>query len=1038
MKRAYMLKPYIFLLFLFTALTVFSQDKIPISGKITDAETGEPLSGVSISVVNSAGLGTFSTKEGMFNIKVEAYHKLLFSYIGYDTVQVLIKGPEPVNVSLTKSDIKAMDEVVVTAVGEQKKLNVTGAITTVDLGELRKSAPTASIVNMLAGNVPGIMAMQTSGQPGKDISNFWVRGISTFGASNGALVLVDGFERDINEINIDDIKSFSVLKDASATAMYGSKGANGVLLITTKHGTMGKTNISAKIESSYNRRTITPEFVDGDTYASLINEAQITRNHEPIYSPVELEILRMGLDPDLYPNVDWSEKLLKDGAFTNHASLNMNGGGTTARYYVSGSYLDEHGMYKTDDQLKKDYNTNADYQKWTYRLNTDVNVTKTTILKLGVSGSLTKRNSPGLGDNDVWGELFGYTPVRTPVTYSNGYVPAIGTGNQTNPWVAATQTGFNETWNNNIQTNLTLNQDLNFLLKGLTFEGNFGYDTYNSSTIERHKWPEQWRAERHRDAEGNLIFTHIAGPSQLTQASNSDGKRREFLISMLNYHRVIQDHHFGLDLRYTQESTTFTQNLGTDIKNGIAKKNQGLAGRASYNWKSRYFVDYNFGYTGSENFSTGHQFGFFPAISGAWNIAEETFIKDNLKWINMLKIRYSYGKVGNDNLGDNRFPYLYTLEEFKNDDGDPIGGYDWAEFGNDKFFGGLGYSQVASPFVTWEVATKQDLGLDLSFWDNNFSLTIDAFKDERTGIYMQRNFLPAYIGLTSLPSANVGAVRSRGIDGNFTLQHQFNKVHVTLRGNITLSKNEVLERDEEESVYPYQMQKGYRVDQNRGLIALGLFKDYDDIRNSPTQTFGAYQPGDIKYKDVNGDGVINNDDIVAIGSTKTPNLIYGFAASASWKGFDLSVLFQGAGNSSFFIYGKTVYAFSEGEWGNILKGMVENRWISADLSGDPSTENPNAPYPRLSYNIREGNNHRNSTYWLRNGRYLRLKNLDLGYSLPKEMLNRIHMSGMRIYCIATNLFTWAPFKLWDPETVDPRGETYPLTKSFTLGLTINL
>jgi len=944
---------------------------------------------------------------------------------------VQITDKDTVNVSMQKSTNRAMDEVVVTATRIEKKINVTGAITTVDVDAIKKSSPSSSIVNSLAGNVPGIIAMQTSGQPGKDISNFWVRGISTFGASSSALVLIDGFERDINEVNIDDIKSFSVLKDASATAMYGSKGANGVLLITTKHGTVGKTNINGKVESSYNTRTITPEFVDGNTYAGLINEAQITRNKEPIYSPVELEIFRLGLDPDLYPNVDWTDKLLKDGAMTYNANLNLSGGGTTARYFVSGGYFDEQGMYKTDDAIKKDYNTNADYKKWTYRLNTDVNVTKTTLLKLGVSGSLRKRNSPGLGDNDVWGELFGYTPIRTPIYYSNGYVPAVGTGNQTNPWVAATQTGYNESWENNIQTNFTVNQDLNFITKGLKFEGSFGYDTYNTSTIERRKWPEQWKAERYRDANGNLVFKNMSGPSEMFQNSYSEGSRREFLIALLTYSRTINNsHNIGVDARYTQEANTFTQNLGTDIKNGIAKKNQGLAGQVSYNWRSKYYANFNFGYTGSENFAPGHQFGFFPAGSVAWNIAEENFIRDNLKWINFLKLRYSYGRAGNDNLGNNRFPYLYTI-------GGGLGGYQWAEFNNDKGYGGLGFTQVASPYVTWEIATKQDLGLDLSLWHDKFSMTVDVFKDERTGIYMARNFLPGYVGLTSTPSANVGAVRSTGLDGNFTVKHDFNKVNVTLRGNITYSKNEILERDEQQSVYPYQMQKGYRVNQTKGLIALGLFKDYDEIRNSPTQTYGTYQPGDIKYKDVNGDGVINDDDIVAIGSTSTPNLIYGMAASASWKGLDVGVRFQGAGESSFFIYGKTVYAFSEGEWGNILKGMVEDRWISADISGNPATENPNASYPRLSYNG-NANNYRASTYWLRNGAYIRLKNVDIGYTLPKEMLNKIHMSSLRVYCLATNLLTWAPFKLWDPETTDPRGETYPLAKSVTLGLTIGL
>ncbi len=1031
MRILLMRKAFTFFLLLFATMTAFSQNGMTVSGKITDKESGEPLTGVSISVINSAGLGTFSTKEGSFTIKAEAYQKLLFSYIGYDTVVVQIKEESTVNVLMQKSSSSAMDEVVVTAVGVQKKINVTGAITTVDMTAISKTSPSSSIVNSFAGNVPGIMAMQTSGQPGKDISNFWIRGISTFGASNGALVLIDGFERDINEVNIDDIKSISVLKDASATAMYGSKGANGVVLITTKHGTIGKTNINARVESSYNGRTITPKFVDGVTYANLMNESRITRNNAPIYTPVELEILRLGLDPDLYPNVDWSDQILKDGAFTNHANLRLDGGGTTARYFVSGDYLDEKGMYKTDDAIRKEYNTNAGYKKWTYRLNTDVNVTKTTILKLGVSGSLRKRNSPGLGDDDTWGVLFGYTPIRTPVYYSNGYVPAVGTGNQTNPWVVATQTGFNENWENNIQTNFTVNQDLNFITKGLKFEGSFGYDTYNSSTIFRRKWPEQWRAQRLRDKDGNLVFDHISDPRELFQASSSSGSRRDFIIALLSYNRSINNNHnIGLDARYTREANTFTVNLGDDIKNGIARKNQGIAGQVAYNWRNRYYANFNFGYTGSENFAPGHQYGFFPAGSVAWNLGEEDFVKDNLKWINYFKIRYSYGKVGNDNLGNNRFPYLYTIAGGGN-------GYQWAEFGNSKLFPGLGFTQVASPYVTWEVATKQDLGLDVSLWHDAFSMTVDVFRDVRTGIYMARYFLPDYVGLTSVPSANVGAVFSKGIDGNIKVQRNFNNVNVTLRGNATYSRNEILEMDEQQSVYAYQMKKGYRYNQTTGLIALGLFKDYEDIRNSPLQTFGSYQPGDIKYKDVNGDGIINNDDIVAIGSTSTPNLIYGMAAEASWKGLNVGIRFQGAGSSSFFIYGKTVYAFSEGEWGNILQGMLENRWVSADLSGDPATENPNAPYPRLSFGG-NANNYRGSTYWLRNGAYFRLKNIDIGYTLPKVFLNKIHVNSLRLYCIGTNVITWAPFKLWDPETTNPRGENYPLAKSITLGLTIGL
>jgi TonB-linked SusC/RagA family outer membrane protein len=1034
---------------IFTGVNAQQQQTVTITGVIVD-ENNEPLEGTNISVKDVPGLGTTANSEGKYTVKVNKYQTLIFSFLGFETYEELIINQTEINVTMKEFENNVIDEVVITAMGAQRKLTVTGAITTVEIDEL-KSNPSSSVTNALAGNVAGVLARTTSGQPGKNISEFWIRGISTFGTGTSPYVLVDGFERNMEDLNIEDIESISVLKDASATAIYGSKGANGVVLITTKRGKeSGKISITVKAETTYNTRTITPEFVDGITYANLLNEARITRNQEPMYHPEELEILRRGLDPDLYPNVDWMDLLLKDGAMSYRANVNLNGGGSITRYFVSGSYIEEQGMYNTDATLKKDYNTNANYKRWNYRMNADINVTKTTLLKVGVSGSLSKRNSPGLGDNDVWGELFGYSAILTPVMYSNGYFPAVGTGNKTNPWVAATQTGFNETWSNKIQTDVSLEQNLNFITNGLRFTGRFGYDTNNNNNIERRMWPDQWQAGRNRKPDGTLDFKKHANASVMHQNSNSSGNRREFLDLVLRYNReLFTNHHVEGTVKYTQDAYIQTQNLGDDLKNGISKRNQALAGRVTYNYHHRYFADFNFGYTGSESFATGHQFGFFPAYSFAWNISEEPFIKKNIKWIGLFKIRFSHGKVGNDNMGDaNRFPYLYTISDVTgtNDDGSNIyvAGYDWGDWGSSKVYNGMRYIQVASPNVTWEIATKNDLGLDLSLLDNQFNLNVDVFDERREGIYMTRNYLPQMVGLESNPNANVGAVRTKGIDGRFAIKRKFGEVNLTVRGNLTYSKNEILERDEENNVYPYQMDKGYRVDQAKGLIALGLFKDYEDIRNSPTQTFGPYQPGDIKYKDVNGDGIVNNGDRVAVGSTTRPNLIYGVGASASWKGLDLSVHFQGAGESSFFILGKCVYAFSEYEWGNIMKNTAENRWISADISGDPATENPNASYPRLSYGksdngsvLGSDNNFRSSTYWLRNGAYLRLKTIDIGYTFPKHLVNKIRCNNLRIFVVGTNLLTWSEFKLWDPELNAPRGEQYPLTKSITLGINFN-
>ena len=1024
----------LFILFWMSCCIVFNalaQEQLNISGTVTDA-AGESLIGVSVTVKDAKGLGTITNIDGKYNIKMQQYQTLVFSYIGYKPVSVLVKGDKKViDVQMSEEKTNAIDEVVVTGLGTQKKLTVTGAITNVDVSQI-KQFPSSNFTNALAGNVPGIIAMQSSGQPGKSTSRFWVRGISTFGASASAMILVDGFERNnIDDLNIEDIESFSVLKDASATAIYGSKGANGVILITTKHGKAGKININVKGEASYNTRTITPKFIDAPTYANLLNEARVTRNLAPQYQPEELALIRSGLDPDFYPNVDWSKLLLKNGAMSYRADLSMSGGGNTARYFVSLSYVEDQGMYNTDETLRKKYDTNANYKRWNYRMNVDIDVTPTTIIKLGVSGNLNKRNSPGLGDQYLWSELFGFNALSSPVLYSNGYVPAYGNNiHQMNPWVSSTRTGYNEEWDNNIQTNVTVEQKLDFITKGLSFTGRFGYDTYNSNHIYYRLWPAMYRANS-RDSQGNIIWDKLFEETSMSQTSGGDGSRHEFLEALLRWDRTFDKlHNFSAVSRFTQDERIQTRNIGTDIKNSVSKRNQGLAGQLTYNYALRYFIDFNFGYNGSENFADHHRYGFFPAFSLAWNVAEEPLVKKALPWLNMFKLRYSWGKVGNDNMG--RFPYLYTL------DYTPNIGYNWGSNLSSGTIPGIHYTQMASPNVTWEVARKTDFGFDFVAFDNKFSLTMDYFHEKRTGIFIQRMFLPDITGLESYPWANVGAVKSKGFDGNFQYKDHIGEINWTVRGNITYSKNTILERDEENNVYAYQYGKGYRVNQQRGLIALGLFRDYDDIRNSPKQSWGTVQPGDIKYKDVNGDGIVDDGDRVAIGATDTPSLIYGLGASVSWRGFDLNLHFQGAGKYTFLINSGAVNAFRDGRWGNILQGITDNRWISSDISGTKETENPNAPYPRLSYGYNL-NNQQSSSFWLRNGRFLRLKNLDIGYTLPKPMVNTIHLESVRIYISGQNLITWSPFKLWDPELdSSQRGQIYPITRSLTAGIQISL
>lgn len=1045
------MKNYIILFLLFVGWVgvSYAQDgrqEVEISGTVLD-ENKEPLIGASVTVKDRPGFGTVTDADGRYNIKILEGSTLVFSFVGYDTKEVFVRGDRTtVNVNMAVDEQNVLDEVVVSALGAQKKITVTGAVTNVDVSQLR--TPTASISNALAGNVPGIIARQTSGQPGDNVSEFWIRGISTFGAGSSALVLVDGFERDLNSLNVEDIETFTVLKDASATAIYGSRGANGVVLITTKRGEEGKTNVNAKVEFSYNTRTQTPEFVDGATYARMYNEALTTRNQPAAFSDDDIYLIQNGLDPDIFPNVNWMDLILKKGAPTYRANVDLSGGGSTARYFVSASYVDEGGMYETDEAMK-DYNTNSNYRRWNYRMNTDLNLTPTTVLRVGIAGALEKQNQPGGNYDEIWNSLMGYNPIATPVRYSNGYWGSQGGAGKQNPWILVTQQGYNETWKNTVNTTANLEQDLSFITKGLKFYGRYGFDIYTNNSNRHMKWPEGWKAERLRDSEGDIVFTRQINEQLMTTSPSSSGSRKEYLEAELHYDRTFGDHTVGAVLKYSQDKTINNSPISGDdysrAVQAIDRKHQALAGRVTYGWKNRYFFDFNFGYNGSENFAPGHQWGFFPAYSLAWNLSEEQFIKDAMPWMTMFKIRYSYGKVGNDYLSENnnevRFPYQETFyTQYWTNDGENVNfDYMFGDIGQSNYhYSPLTYSRVASTGITWEESTKHDVGIDFSLWNDKFSGTVDYFHEQRDGIFMMRNYMPPSVGLNHVQtnaSTNVGSVLSKGFDGNIAFKQKIGEVDFTLRANMTYSKNEILEYDEQFTHYPYTLQTGYRVNQARGLIAEGLFTDYDDIRNHADQSGLAgdvdIAPGDIKYKDINGDGVIDDNDKVAIGATTVPNMIYGFGLSALWKGFDFNVLFQGAGKSTFFINGFTVYPFQEGAWGNILSDVPGKYWSLG------VNEDPNAEYPRLSFGGNP-NNYRESTYWLRNGSYLRLKNLEIGYTMPKRISNAMHLENLRIYFMGTNLLTFSDFDLWDPELGSSNGQAYPLARTYTLGLTLSL
>ena len=919
------------------------------------------------------------------------------------------------------------------AYGIQPKWMTTGAVSSVKGNELKSFVP--NIANMLNGQIPGLVVQQWGCEPGADSPAMNARGVNTYGSGTGLFIVIDGFqstEAYFQQLTPQEIESITLLKDASATAIYGSKGANGVLLITTKRGTSDKIKINFSIQSGFQQPLRLPEFLGAYDYATLYNEALVNDGKSPFYTPMDLEAYKTGNDPIFHPDVDWYGTILRKAAPITNYNFTASGSNEYFRYFVLLNVLDDRSLYRKAGNVS-DFSKNGTYTRYNFRTNIDVKLSKRLQGAVTLGGTIEDKTNPGTSENTsgMFDLMSSIAPNAFPVYVSTGMYG--GNSMYSNPLGDLMQTGYTSYNGRSLQAIFQLKGDLGFITPGLSVNGAVGFNTYFKSYSKKSRQYARYSVDR--DNADEIIYTTYGQNTSLAGDESSSSQWRDYsLQASLNYNRTFNGLH-NIDAIYLGSYNDYVV-TGTDL----SYKNIAMGGRVTYSYDKRYIGEFSFGYNGTENFPKGHRFGFFPAFSLAWNIAEEKFIKKHLKWMNMFKIRYSYGKVGSDKLkiGDTeyRFPYLYTIK----DDGS---GWTWSDYGSsDNVYTGMYYSQLASNNVTWEIATKHDAGVDLSLFNDKFTATVDYFHEQRDGIYMERKYLPGIVGIVrSNPKANVGSVRSQGFDGHFAYKQKINRVNLTVRGNFTYSKNEILEKDEENTVYPYQTEAGYRVNQAKGLIALGLFKDYDDIRNSPQQTaWGKVQPGDIKYKDVNGDGVINDGDKVAIGATTKPNLIYGFGISAQWKGFDFNVHFQGAGKSSFFINGSTVFAFKDSQWGNVLGNLVANRWVDADTAaklGIPANEDPNASYPRLSYGGND-NNQQKSTFWLKNGSYLRLKTLEVGYTLPKSIVNKIKFNNIRVFFIGTNLLTFAKFKEWDPELGSSTGAEYPLSRVMTLGLTVNI
>jgi len=1012
------IKFVLFFVAVFCQLPMYAQSGLTAGG-IVMSENGETQIGVTVVVKENPGKGSVSDLDGHFKLTgLQANQTLVFSLVGYDRIEMKVaKSDEKMRIVM-KERVNELEEAVVVGHSRQRKISVTGAITNVDVKDLK--APATSITNMLGGRVPGIISQQSSGEPGKDFSQFWIRGISTFGAGSSALVLIDGVEGDLNTVDTEDIESFSILKDASATAVYGTRGANGVVLVTTKKGVAGKLSVSLKANYGVTWSPRMPNYVDGNTYASLANEASMSRGGDPVYSAVDLALFKNGLDPDLHPNVNWRDVILKNASTKQQYHLSLSGGAQVARYYISLGVLNQEALFKQDQGINK-YSTNVNYKQYNFRANVDVNLTKTSILTLGLEDIMVTQNYPGYGNDSqsLWDAQANLTPVTVPLIYTSGQLPAYGPNNdQISPYILLNYSGFKKYYNNTTKLNLQFQQDLSMITKGLNFTALFNMNANSSLTTTRTKTPALYYAlTRKRD--GSLALEKKRDSSEPNFYPSTTVDRKYYGEAHLNYERVFNKVHrvTGLAHYYMEDYVSSTNS--TDIT-AIPKRYMGFSSRFAYSYNDTYFVEGNLGYTGSEAFEKGKKFGFFPAVSAGWVPTQYKFTQDNFGFIDFLKFKGSYGQVGNDKMDNNkRFPYLTLM----------------GSTGSGIWENGLGYSetQVGSSNLRWETSTKTNFGIEAKFFKNKVDMAIDFFKDVRSGIYQQRASTPEEMGLVTLPFANVGKMKSWGLDGHISFTQTINKdAYFVLRANLTQSKNEILEFEESIVRYPYLSSVGYQWGVNRGLIALGLFKDDADVQNSPKQTFtNSVLPGDIKYKDVNGDGIINDYDKVPLDYSSSPQIQYGFATEFNYKQWNLSILFEGVSRVKYFSGGRGYYPFDGREVGNILDVVAADHWTSRDISGTAATENPNAKFPRLTYGG-NANNNRASTYWLNDASYLRLKNVQLSYTMDGALMKKVGIKSTTFSIIGENLHVWDKVKIVDPEQASSNGARYPKQRVITL------
>lgn len=960
--------------------------------------------------------------DGKYTLSVPASAELVFESIGYKSQTVKVGSKTTINVKL-EEDNQRLDDVVVTAYGTQKKASIVGAIQTVEPGNLEVGT-SSRLSNNLAGQIAGVIAYKPSGEPGYDQSSFWIRGISSYTGTTTPLVLVDGIERTLDDLDVEQIESFSVLKDASASAMYGVRGANGVIVITTKRGKVGKPTVSVRVEQSLQAPTKLPKFASAAEDMELQNLLYAEANNGAYtWSPELIERTRNGYDPDLYPDVNWLETVTRGMADNTRATVNVNGGSERVRYSLVATYFREKGIMAVDDSLP--FDTGTKLNKFTVRSNVDVNITKTTVLGISIGGYMQHLRKSAASTTDVFNWAFETPSYVHPPIYSDGDIP-VRPG-RVNPWAAATQSGYTRENSFKIESLVSLDQRLDMITEGLSLNAKFSFDNYQNKYSNRTKGVRYYDVAVARDEYGNLIKNMTSAGDEFLghSAGGGFGNNRTYLEASIHYNRLLgEKHNVDALFLYMQD--------GYDSGDVQPYRHQGISGRLSYNFDNRYVAEFNFGYNGSENFLKGHRYGFFPSGAIGWIISEEPWMAGVKNVLSTLKLRASLGLAGNDSIGGRRFAYMTTINT-KN------GGYAWGHQSSRYYVDGVTEGHTGISDLTWETVRKANVGLEIGLW-NELNVQVDFFDEYRSDIFIQRsNTVPTQIGFMTTPYANYGIVDNKGFEASLTWNHRFNKdFQMQLRGTASYAKNWIRERDEAESLKgTYRSATNRSVNEHTGYIALRLYEDSDFINGEldpslPLPALGLLnvQPGDIMYADLNGDDIINDLDITYLGRTSAPRFVYGFGGNFVFKNVDFGFFFQGVADA-YKILGGNSY-FLPGSGGGIFGNVYANyndRWTPENPSQDVF-------WPRLHYGS-TSHSSVSSTWWLKNMSFLRLKNIELGYSLPKAWTDKMHLKGLRVFVSGNDLVTFSGFKLWDPELDTRTGLKYPTMKSVQFGIDLN-